>query len=69
MKTLGKLESTEQMHGLFLRCGGGGKKGFGRHDCICFSFSLISTTDCPIFPWSPLTEVSSFCGADIRGKQ
>lgn len=58
MKTLGKLESTEQTQGLFLRCLGG-KMGFSRVDCICFGFSLISATDRPIFPWSPLTEVSS----------
>lgn len=49
MKTLGKLESTEQMHGLFLRYLGE-KRGFSRVDCICFSFSLISATDCPNFP-------------------
>lgn len=54
MKTLGKLESTEQMHGLFLRCGGGRKKGFGRHDCICFSFSLIFNHRLPHFPLEPL---------------
>lgn len=53
MKTLGELESTEQTHGLFLRCVGG-KEGFGKRDCICFSFSLISTTDCPISPLEPL---------------
>lgn len=58
MKTVGKLESTEQTQGLFLRCLGE-KMGFSRVDCICFGFSLISTTDRPIFPWSPLTEVSS----------
>ena len=63
MKTLGELESPEQTRSLFLRCGAGGGKGvFSRHDCIRFIFSLSSTTDCPIFPWSPLTEISSFGG-------
>ena len=23
---------------------------------------FLTTTDCPIFPWSPLTEISSFGG-------
>lgn len=43
------------------------RKGvFSRHDCIRFIFSLSSTTDCPIFPWSPLTEISSFGGGEGR---
>lgn len=65
MKTLGELESTEQTHGLFLRCLGE-KMGFGRVDCICFNFSLISTTDCPIFSPEPLDQSFQLWGD--RGK-
>lgn len=52
MKTLGKLESTEQTRSLFLRCGVGGGKGCSA-DMIAYA-SVSHNHRLPHFPLEPL---------------
>lgn len=61
MKTLGELESTEQTHGLFLRCVGE-RRGSANVIASASVFHLFPPQTVPFPPWSPLTELSNSGG-------